>query len=89
MRLLQLYLSSKDEQYKKSFEDKIWKLLDENLEFNIGSALLAVPSLDNSYKQKLRSYVIKYKDKTDKENAENPYGVPIAKRGWGGSFASY
>jgi len=83
--ILQLYLSTKDNQYKKSFEDKIWKLLDENLEFNISAALLAVPSMDADYKQKLRGYVIKYKEKTEKENAENPYGVPIAKRGWGGS----
>jgi len=83
--ILQLYLSTKDNQYKKSFEDKIWKLLDENLEFNMSAALLAVPSMDADYKQKLRGYVIKYKEKTEKENAENPYGVPIAKRGWGGS----
>ena len=83
--ILQLYLSTKDEQYKKGFEDKIWKLLDDNLDFNINSALLAVSSMDDAYKQKLRGYVIKYKEKMDKENAENPYGVPIVKRGWGGS----
>jgi len=83
--ILQLYLSTKDEQYKKGFEDKIWKLLDDNLDFNMNSALLAVSSMDVAYKQKLRGYVLKYKEKMDKENAENPYGVPIAKRGWGGS----
>ena len=83
--ILQLYLSTKDEKYKKGFEDKIWKLLDENSDFNMNSALLAVSSMDDTYKQKLRGYVMKYKEKMDKENAENPYGVPIAKRGWGGS----
>lgn len=83
--ILQLYLSTKDAQYKKGFEDKIWKLLDDNLDFNMNSALLAVSSMNDSYKQKLRGYVIRYKEKMDKENAENPYGVPIAKRGWGGS----
>jgi endoglucanase len=83
--ILQLYLSTKDQKYKKGFEDKIWKLLDENLDFNMNSALLAVPSMDDNYKQKVRGYVMKYKEKMDKENSENPYGVPIAKRGWGGS----
>jgi endoglucanase len=83
--ILQLYLSTKDTQYKKGFEDKIWKLLDENLDFNMNSALLAVSSMDATYQQKLRGYVLKYKEKMDRENAENPYGVPIAKRGWGGS----
>ncbi|MWB93105.1 glycoside hydrolase [Flavobacterium sp. GA093] len=82
---LQLFLSTKEEQYKKSFLDKIWKLLDENLEFNMNPALLALPAMDDDYKVKLRAYVIKYKVKTDKENAENPYGVPVVKRGWGGS----
>ncbi|KAF2515032.1 glycoside hydrolase [Flavobacterium zhairuonense] len=83
--ILQLYLSTKDQNYKKGFLDRIWKLLDENLEFNINSALLAVPSMDDNYKVKLRSYVIKYKEKTNKENSDNPYGVPLVKRGWGGT----
>ncbi|MHC0442555.1 glycoside hydrolase family 9 protein [Flavobacterium sp. 3-210] len=83
--ILQLYLSTKEEQYKKGFLDRIWKALDDNLEFNMNSALLAVPYMDDNYKQKLRGYVVKYKEKTEKENAENPYSVPIAKRGWGGT----
>jgi endoglucanase len=81
----QLYLSTKEDKYKIGFLDKIWSLLDENLEMNMNSALLALPAMDDNYKAKLRTYVMKYKSKTDKENAENPYGVPIVKRGWGGS----
>ncbi|PXY46257.1 glycoside hydrolase family 9 protein [Flavobacterium hydrophilum] len=83
--ILQLYLSTKDKQYKTAFLDKIWKSLDENLEFNINSALLALPAMDDNYKVKLRGYVIKYKEKIDKENADNPYGLPLVKRGWGGT----
>lgn len=82
---LQLYLSTKEEQYKIAFLDKIWKLLDENLEVNINPALLAVSAMDDSYKAKLRDYVFRYKEKMDKDNADNPYAVPIVKRGWGGS----
>ncbi|WP_081909391.1 glycoside hydrolase family 9 protein [Flavobacterium sp. ASV13] len=83
--ILQLYLTTKDNQYKKGFLDRIWKALDENIEFNLNAALLALPAMDDNYKVKLRSYVIKYKEKTDKENAGNPYAVPIALRGWGGT----
>lgn len=83
--ILQLYLSTKDEKYKTGFLDKIWKVLDENLEFNINHALLALPAMDDDYKQKLRAYVVKYKEKTDKDNSDNPYGVPLVKRGWGGT----
>jgi len=83
--MLQLYLTTKNDQYKKGFLDKIWPLLDENPEPNINAALLAVSSMDERYKAKLRSYVIKYKQKIDKDNADNPYAVPVVQRGWGGS----
>ncbi|MFP9098988.1 glycoside hydrolase family 9 protein [Flavobacterium sp. RHBU_24] len=83
--MMQLYLSTKDEKYKKGFLDKIWKLLDENLEPNMNAALLAVPAMDKKYKEKLRGYVLKYKEKIDKDNSDNPYGVPVVKRGWGGT----
>ncbi len=83
--LLQLYLTTQEEQYKRRFLDKIWGLLDEALERNIDLALLAVPHLDNSYKKKLRDYVVTYRANVNKEIADNPYGVPIAQRGWGGS----
>ncbi len=83
--ILQLYLSTKEDQYKIGFLDKIWKLLDENVELNINSALLAIPAMDDNYKVKLRDYVIKYKEKIDKEKSDNPYAVPVVKRSWGGS----
>lgn len=83
--MLQLYLSTKEDQYKIGFLDKIWKLLDENVELNINSALLAIPAMDDNYKVKLRDYVIKYKEKIDKEKSDNPYAVPVVKRSWGGS----
>ncbi|WP_163399781.1 glycoside hydrolase family 9 protein [Flavobacterium fluviatile] len=83
--ILQLYLTTKENQYKTAFLDKIWKSLEENLEFNINSALLALPAMDDNYKLKLRAYVLKYKESIDNENADNPYGVPLVKRGWGGT----
>ena len=83
--LLQLYISTKEDQYKTGFLNKIWKSLDEDVERNMNSALLALSSMDNDYKVKLRSYAVKYKAKIDKDNADNPYGVPLVKRGWGGT----
>lgn len=83
--MLQLYITTKNDLYKKGYLDRIWKLLDDNTELYISTALLAVPSMDEGYKAQLRSYVIKYKEKTDRDNNENPYGVPVVKRGWGGT----
>lgn len=83
--MMQLFLSTKEDQYKMGFLSKIWNLLDENLEMNINAALLALPYMDDSYKAKLSDYAIKYKANIDKETSDNPYAVPIVKRGWGGS----
>lgn len=83
--MMQLYLSTKEDQYKTGFLSKIGNLLDENLEMNINSALLVLPYMDDNYKAKIRDYAIKYKAAIDKETADNPYAVPIVKRGWGGS----
>ena len=82
---LQLYLTTKEEPYKKVFLNTIWTLLEENLERNFNSALLALPYMDANYKAKIRKYAIKYKTTIDQETSENPYAVPIVKRSWGGS----
>lgn len=83
--MLQLYLTTKEDQYKTGFLNKIWNSLDENLKGNMNSALLAVPYMDDSYKAKVHDYAIKYKASMDKETSDNPYGVPVLKRSWGGS----
>jgi len=41
--------------------------------------------MDNEYKNKLKDYVQKYKEYDDELLKENPYGVPVSVRGWGGS----
>ena len=41
--------------------------------------------MDATYKAKLRDYIIKYKESAAGIENDNPYGVPLAKGGWGGS----
>ncbi|TDD99494.1 glycoside hydrolase family 9 protein [Flavobacterium cellulosilyticum] len=83
--MLQLYLTTKEDQYKTGFLNKIWNSLDENLKGNMNSALLAIPYMDDSYKAKVHDYALKYKANIDKETSDNPYAVPVLKRSWGGS----
>ena len=82
---LQLYISTKDEQYSKRFKDLVWTVLDRSLPFNILTAVEAIPYMDKDYKSTLKSYVEKYKDQLDQLSKENPYGIPIIIRGWGGN----
>ncbi|HWI90532.1 MAG TPA: glycoside hydrolase family 9 protein [Flavisolibacter sp.] len=82
---LQLYITTKDEKYAVEFNDAIWQMLDRNISFGIRQALQAVPYMDDAYKNKLHDYVVKLKAVCDDYSKQNPYGVPIATGGWGGS----
>lgn len=82
---LQLYLTTKDEKYGERFKNAIWTALDRNVTFAIKTALQAYPFMDKAYQDKLKAYVVKYKAACDEYEKENPYGVPIATGGWGGS----
>ncbi|MCB9056181.1 MAG: glycoside hydrolase family 9 protein [Chitinophagales bacterium] len=82
---LQLYLTTKDEKYAQKFKEAIWSVLDRNVMFGIRTALQAYPFMDKAYQDKLKEYVTKYKTACDEYDTQNPYGVPIAAGGWGGS----
>ena len=75
----------KDEKYATIFKDAVWQALDRFVQFGMSPALQAVPYMDDNYKKKLRDYVVKYKATCDDYAKQNPYGVPIALGGWGGS----
>jgi endoglucanase len=81
---LQLYITTKDEQYRKRFDELLWPLLDSALVFNIGTAAKAVPYMPQEYTSKLRPYALKYKEEIEKLDQQNPYGVPVGMRGWAG-----
>ncbi|PWT75639.1 MAG: glycoside hydrolase [Bacteroidetes bacterium] len=82
---LQLFISTKDERYARAFNDVVWQALERSLIFAMEPALEAVPYMDDAYKNKLKVYVLKYKAICNDYSKQNPYGVPIATGGWGGS----
>jgi endoglucanase len=82
---LQLYISTKDKQYCERFNELIWPALDSTLVWSISVAAQAFPYMDSIYKSKLKDYVLKYKEYNDGLDKENPYGIPVIVRGWGGN----
>jgi hypothetical protein len=82
---LQLYISTNDKKYADRFNELIWPVLEKALQWNILSAVQAVPYFDANYKNKLKPYVEKYKAGLAELEKENPFGVPIIMRGWGGN----
>jgi endoglucanase len=82
---LQLYITTGEQQYVDEFQELLWPALDSNVSFIILTALHAIPHMDASYKEKLRPYVIKYKDYIEELEKDNPYGLPIRLGNWAGS----
>lgn len=82
---LQLYITTHEEPYAAAFKEAIWPALDRNTSSAIKQALQAYPYMDEAFKEKLRPYVVKLKEECDQLAQQNPYEVPIALGGWGGS----
>ena len=82
---LQLYISTKNEKFAQKYNELIWPALDSNVAINISTALQAIPYMKKDYQSKLKKHVIQYKNHIDELKKENPYGVPVISRGWGGN----
>ena len=81
---LQLYAATQEKGYLDVFKEEIWNELDRNLEFNLQTALDAIPYMDEDYREKLRPYVEKYAQYIQDFDRQNPYGVPIGTGNWAG-----
>jgi endoglucanase len=82
---LQLYISTGEQQYLNKFQQLLWPALDRNVNFTLLTALDAIPHMDAAYKEKLRPYIVKYREYIVGLEKNNPYGVPIGLGNWAGS----
>jgi endoglucanase len=82
---LQLFISTRDPNYGKTFEELLWPAMDQAANWVIKYAVRAVPYMDKKYRKKLLPYVQKYREANDEMRTQNPYGVPITTRGWAGN----
>jgi hypothetical protein len=82
---LQLYISTGEQQYADKYQELLWPALESNVSFVILTAIHGIPHMDATFKEKLRPYVVKYKEYIDELEKSNPYGVPIGLRNWAGS----
>ena len=83
--LLQLYLATGESQYADQFKEMIFEALENRPERNMYDAVLAVPDMDEEYREALVPFVKQYKAYNEGLLEENPYGVPIREGGWAGN----
>ena len=88
---LQLYIATGEQQYLDKFNEMLWPMLDRNVNFSLQTALDAIPYMGEEYKEKLRPYIVKYKEYVESLENENPYAVPIGLGNWagGGQIVSF
>ncbi|MAO64552.1 MAG: glycoside hydrolase [Balneola sp.] len=82
---LQLYISTGEEQYAEQYQELLFAALERNVSFIILDALHGIPHMDASFKEKLRPYVVQYKEYIKELENDNPYGVPIGLGNWAGA----
>lgn len=82
---LQLYISTGEQEYADKYQELLFAALERNVSFIILDALHGIPHMDDSFKEKLRPYVVEYKDYIQELENDNPYGVPIGLGNWAGA----
>lgn len=82
---LQLYAATGEKSYLEAFEKQLWPALERNASNTIRTAMDAIPYMDDSFVEKLKPYVYKFKDYMERFDSINPYGVPIGEGNWAGS----
>lgn len=84
---VQLLLATREKVYADRFQELVWPALERAPGFSIAAAVRALPLLGAEYRERLLPHVRKYAADVAALPKENPYGVPIGRRGWAGNEA--
>jgi hypothetical protein len=89
---IQLWRATGEQKYKDFFLPKVMEQLKAQpaananpRASNLGTALELYPLLDDEFKAAVKAAVPAYVKNVEAVAAENPYGVPVQGRGWGGT----
>lgn len=79
---IQLWRATGEQKYKDFFLPKVLADLKTK---RLNNALELYPLLDDDFKAAVKAAVPAYVKGVEETAAENPYGVPVSGRGWGGT----
>lgn len=80
---VELLITTKDTRYAEAI-NKMLPSIEKQFGFYAALAVRALPYMDKSYAKKIKELVINYKEQIEKMDGQNPFGVFISTRGWGG-----
>lgn len=81
---VELLLCLGENKYSKRIEE-LWSAIAKEFGVNAAMAVRAIPSMGESYREKVELQVRAFKLQLEKLNNVNPFGVPIATGSWAGS----
>ena len=93
---LQLFITTKEDRFKKVFEDALWGQMDNPMiqtdrpgnvtsDNALSYGMTAYPYMDADFHNKLRPFILKYLEESKEVISSNPYEVPMGGRGWAGN----
>ncbi len=82
---VELLITTKEDKYKKRIKDLLSEIEEERLIFSLAIFLRAISYMDKTYEKEIKNLVESNLEFIKGLEKENPYGVPIPTRGWGGS----
>ena len=82
---VELLITTKNDKYKNIIKDLIGKIDERRFIFYASLLVRAIPYMDKTYEKEMKNLVKSNLEFTKGLEKENPYGVPIPTRGWGGS----
>ena len=81
---VELLQTTGDQRYARRVEE-LWPAIDAKFEWAVLDALQALPLMDAAYAARLKTRLLAYRDQIEPTLTENPFGVPITRRGWAGN----
>jgi hypothetical protein len=82
---VELLIATRGESAYRSRLEELLPAIRERIGTSGWIAVRALPFMDTAFRAGVENAVRHYRDELERELALNPFGVPIAKGGWGGS----
>lgn len=81
---VELLISTREPRYAQRIEE-LWPAIEKDFPLHAVMAVRAMPYMSQDYARRLEARTKIYRAQLEKLDRENPFGVPIATGGWGGS----
>lgn len=81
---VQLLITTQEQRFADKIQ-QLWPSVAERFAYNVEMAVMAIPYMDELYRENLQTKAIALKKQLHEYEKLNPFGVPISTGGWAGN----